>query len=82
MKKETFDRANKIAKLIEENKKAIEILEALKNVNNDEDHIILWRGHPYEFHAEKLKFEPWEIRLMIYNKKQRIKALEKELEEL
>ena len=79
MKKETLDRASKITELIEENKKAIEILESKK----DEEHIILWYKYPSSYCCtEKMEFEPWEIRLIIYNKKQRIKALEKELEEL
>ena len=81
MKKEIFDRAKEITELIEENKRAIEILESLKDDKNDEEHIILWREYSF-YHTEGVKFEPWEIRLIIYNKKQRIKALEKELEEL
>ena len=60
---------------IERHKNAIEFLE---DVLNGKDLIIYNKG----FDSGLLYFEDWEIRLMIHQKKQRIAALEKQLEEL
>ena len=74
MHRETIITANEIIKLIDDNKTAIELLEKL---TTDDCH--LFTG---DFMKAGIYFEPWEIRLIIHNKKQRIAALEKELEEL
>lgn len=81
MQKEKIDRANEIMNLIEENKRAVELLEEFSESGGTiykrmEGGIV---GYvPYS----GIDFEPWEIRLIIHNKKQRIAALEKELEAL
>lgn len=78
MKRETVDRANELIMLIENNKKAIKFLEddVYRSLG-----MILYTSNKL-FLGEYMSFEPWEVRLMIYNKKQRLQALEKELEEL
>lgn len=81
MHKEIIDKANKIIQQIEENKSAIKYLQDYNKHNG----MVLYVGveHPYMYdRKEPMHFEPWEIRLMIHNKKQRIQALEKELEQL
>ena len=74
MQREAVDRANKILKLIMEHEKAIKLL---KYFMEDGCQLFIF-GTKYD----RIEFEPWEIRLIIHNKKQRIAALERELEEL
>lgn len=82
MDRAVIDKANELTKLIDENKKAIEHLQRC-----DENRGITlyartehtWGGYSFK---EDVRFEPWEVRLMIHNKQQRIQALEKELEDL
>ena len=80
MQKEVIDKANKIMELIERNKKAVEFLKeyADSGVKFGKAKIGAWM-YPETTYID---FEPWEVRLMIHNKQQRIKALEKQLEEL
>lgn len=84
MQKEVIDKANEIIALIEGNRKAIEELQ-----NYSESGKILYTNsrefmHPLQQYKSPLAihFEAWEVRLMIHNKQQRIKALEKQLEKL
>lgn len=81
MQKELIDKANEIIRLIEKNERAVEELEKYAEsggslYNKYEPGITF-----HEFYHE-LCFEPWEIRLMIHNKKQRIKALKAQLERM
>lgn len=81
MQKELIDKANEIIGLIEKNERAVEELE--KYAENgcclcskiQQNYILqpLYR---------EIDFEPWEIRLMIHQKKQRVNALKEELERL
>lgn len=75
MQKELIDKANEIIRLIEKNERAVEELE--KYVESGKE-LFTTIG----LLAESIDFEPWEIRLMIHNKKQRIKALKAQLERL
>lgn len=81
MKKELIDKANEIIRLIEENEKAIEELskyaESGGSLYSQYELEYMLRG-PYR----ELRFEDWEIRLMIHQKKQRINALKVQLERL
>ena len=80
MQKELIDKANEIIGMIEKNERAVEELE--KYAENGKS---LWTETSsymcYKFPRE-IEFEPWEIRLMIHNKKQRIKALKAQLERM
>lgn len=80
MQKELIDKANEIIGLIEKNKRAVEELEKYAEIGKS-----LWTETnsymDYKFPRE-IEFEPWEIRLMIHNKKQRIKALKAQLERM
>lgn len=84
MQKELIDKANEVIRLIEQNERAVE---ALEKCLNREGGIYVGKA---EFDYKKrnlelpqeMNFEDWEIRLMIHNKKQRIKALKAELERL
>lgn len=82
MQRETIDKSNELLKLIESNAKAVEKLtqyaESGKTLYT-KDRFPICYGEERPF---PIPLEPWEIRLIIHNKKQRIKALEKELEEL
>ena len=83
MQKENIDKARRIIRTIDENRSAIDWLE--KHAKN---------GHRFYTDYEQFTFsdgdrgmieidlEDWEIRLIIHNKKQRIAALGRELEEL
>lgn len=83
MQKENIDEARRIIRTIDENRSAIEWLE--KHAKS---------GHIFYTYFEQFTFadgdrgmveidlEDREIRLIIHNKKQRISALERELEEL
>lgn len=85
MQKEMINKANEIIKTIEQNKKTVKCLE--KYVD---DGIKLTLEEKVESKCLPvtypeyidIHFESWEVRLMIHNKKQRIQALEKELEQL
>lgn len=82
MKRETVERANEIIKLIDNCKESINYLQKYDENNGLTLYAKAEHGyHGYEL-KEDVKFEQWEIRLMIHNKKQRIQALDKELEEL
>lgn len=81
MQKEIIDKANEIISLIEKNEEAIEILEQFSQsgvgLYDKKEY-----GYPcYPFY-KSIDFEDWEIRLMIHQKKQRIQALKKQLEQL
>ena len=82
MQIDVVEKANKIIKLIEENKKAVEFLQKYDENTGmtlyaEASHT--WGGYSFK---EDVHLEPWEVRLMIHNKQQRIQALEKQLEEL
>lgn len=81
MQKELIDKANEIIRLIEKNERAVVKLEryaesgkALYTDANNMPGILKI--------INEIDFEPWEIRLMIHNKKQRIKALKAQLERM
>ncbi len=81
MQKETIDKANEIMNLIEQNKRAIEKLEQFSQSGGT----LYYKEEPdFLFYPiyRGIDFEDWEIRLMIHQKKQRIQALEKQLEQL
>ena len=83
MQRDNIDEARRIIRTIDENRNAIDWLE--KHAKN---------GHRFYTYFEQFIFsdgdrgmvdiylEDWEVRLLIHNKKQRIAALERELEEL
>lgn len=81
MKKETIETANNILKQISEHKKAIEMLEEFVDKGG-----ALFKARQvdgtYNVAYNPIDFEDFEIRLIIQNKKQRIAALENELERL
>ena len=87
MQKELIDKANEIIGLIEKNERAVDKLEKCLN---GEDDIYVGRygvgigacNNPFIMSPSEIDFEDWEIRLMIHNKKQRIKALKAQLERL
>lgn len=84
MKEEIIDKANEIILLIKKNEKAIEVLERFSQSG-----VKLWlcenkygyfsASCPFQDGAD---FEGWEIQLMIHQKKQRLQALKKQLENL
>lgn len=84
MQKELIEKANEILRMIDEQEKAV--LEFEKCIDKDVD--IYIGKYEYDFQRMgftrpiKSLFEDWEIRLMIHNKKQRIKALKEQLERL
>lgn len=86
MQKELIDKANEIIGLIEQNERAVEELE--KCLEQGEKiyvggvEIDLKDDGTALIMPQEMNFEPWEIRLMIHNKKQRIKALKAQLERM
>lgn len=79
MQKELIDKANEIIGLIEKNERAVEELEKYAESGGTlYTHLIDYGYRP----ARPIDFEPWEIRLMIHNKKQRIEALKTQLERM
>lgn len=87
MQKELIDKANEIIGLIEKNERAVEELE--KCLNGEGGIYVGGYGvgigacnNPFIMCPSEIDFEPWEIRLMIHNKKQRIKALKAQLERM
>lgn len=83
MDRAVIDKANELTKLIEQNKIAIQELQNYENGKTLYTSCSEYSNplSMYRFPVP-ISFEPWEVRLMIHNKQQRIKALEKELEEL
>ncbi len=81
MQKELIDKANEIMSLIEQNKRAIEKLEKF---SQNGGRLYCEKRYEYAIYPcfDSIDFEDWEIRLMIHQKKQRIQALEKQLEQL
>lgn len=83
MQKELIDKANEIIGLIEKNERAVEELEKYvesgKTLYTETDSYMGLTGFVPQI---PISFEPWEIRLMIHNKKQRIKALKAQLERM
>lgn len=79
MQKEYLEKANEISRQIENHKEAISVLEEYI-----ENGVVLRTFYSYIGYElnRNIHFEPWEIRLIIHNKKQRIAALEKQLEEM
>ena len=80
MQKEKIDRANEILQTIREDEIAVGLLEEFSEKGG-----ILFKIRYKDFAGvtyDDMRFEPWEIRLIIHNKKQRIAALERELEKL
>lgn len=87
MQKELIDKANEIIRMIEKNERAVEKLEKYA----EETVKIYIGGSEIDLGGNsgialmrpiEMLFEPWEIRLMIHNKKQRIKALKAQLERM
>ncbi len=84
MQKELIDKANEVIGLIEQNERAVEELEKCLN---GEGGIYVGKAE-FDYKKSNLElpkevdFEPWEIRLMIHNKKQRIKALKAQFERM
>lgn len=82
MQKELIDKANEIIGLIEKNERAVKELEkhAESGVSAEfKDYSKIYYGCVI---GNMVDFEPWEIRLMIHNKRQRIKALKAQLERM
>lgn len=80
MQKELIDKANEIIGLIEKNERAVEELEKYAESGNT---LYTSGNNPFIYgYSQPIDFEPWEIRLMIHNKKQRIKALKAQLERM
>lgn len=83
MQIENIDKARKIIKLIDNNKRAVDWLEKYAKYGHcfytDLEQYVFANG---DLGRIEIGFEDWEIRLIIHNKKQRIVALERELEEL
>lgn len=82
MQKELIDKANEIIGLIEKNERAVEALQKFSESGVSaqiSDYSMLYHGCIV---SDRVDFEDWEIRLMIHNKKQRIKALKAQLERL
>lgn len=87
MQKELIDKANEIIGLIKKNERAVEELDKCLK---EEANIYIGGygatvgncGQLVYYTPKEMPFEPWEIRLMIHNKKQRIKALKAQLERL
>lgn len=84
MQKELIDKANEIIRLIEQNERAVEELE--KCLNGDGGIYVGKAEFDYKTSnlelPQEMDFEDWEIRLMIHNKRQRIKALKVQLERM
>lgn len=87
MQKELIDKANEVIGLIKENERAVEELEKCLT----QDAKIYGGGYGvgtdacnnlFIIYPKEIDFEPWEIRLMIHNKKQRINALRAQLERM
>ena len=82
MEREIIKEGQRIIERIDANKTAISELEKYedsgKTLYTDDTQ---YRGC-FENFPIAIFFEDWEIRLMIHNKKQRIAALEKQLEQL
>lgn len=80
MQKELIDKANEIIGLIEKNERAVEELEKYAESGSafytNTSNLFIYNP------LQPIDFESWEIRLMIHNKKQRIKALKAQLERL
>lgn len=79
MQIEQIEKANEILKKIKAQERAIELIESggtIKVEQRIESNIGMY---PF-IHDFPVEFEDWEQRLIIHNKKQRIQALEKELE--
>lgn len=86
MQKELIDKANEIIRLIEKNERAVieleKCLEQGEKIYVGGAKIELANGNAMIVMPREMDFEPWEIRLMIHNKKKRIKALKAQLERL
>ena len=83
MQREIIDKANEIVSLIEKNKRDVKELE--KDSKRGKTLYTKIGDLPYkdiDDMPKAISFEPWEIRLIIHNKKQRIAALEQQLERL
>lgn len=87
MQKELIEKANEIIGMIEKNERAVVELE--KRLTQDAKIYAGGYGvgtdacnNPFIIYPKEIDFEPWEIRLMIHNKKQRIKALKAQLERM
>lgn len=87
MQKELIEKANEIIGMIEKNERAVEELE--KCLTQDAKIYVGGYGvgvsacnNPFLVYPKEIEFEPWEILLMIHNKKQRIKALKAQLERM
>lgn len=82
MDKKVIEKANHIIVLIDKNKKAIDELskyaESGKTLYTETDRYMC----NCNMFPQSIDFEDWEIRLMIHQKKQRIAALERQLEQL
>lgn len=83
MQKELIDKANEVIRLIEQNERAVEELEKYaesgKTLYTERDAYVSCVNFVPQI---PISFEPWEIRLMIHNKRQRIKALKTQLERM
>ena len=86
MQKELIDKANEIIGLIEKNERAVIELEKClgqgDKIYSGGTEIDLTNGGIAVVMPQKMFFEPWEMRLMVHNKKQRIKALKAQLERM
>ena len=83
MQKEMLIKANEIISLIDEHEKAVQELEKYAQSGKAFCTKLGWTPYRDVDDIPKLiRFEDWEMRLMIHNKKQRISALKYQLERL
>jgi len=84
MEREIIGKANEIMKLIEENEKSVSVLQKYAESGKTlytERYLSYGLFHDDNY-PKPINLEGWEIRLMIHQKKQRIAALERQLEQL
>lgn len=84
MDKEILQKAKDIYYEIERHKESLEMLENALQGNGSICFSQPRTTYDYYLYPKTryIHFEPWEIRLMIHQKKQRIEALERQLEDL
>lgn len=86
MTKETIDKANHIMGLITQQERDIEVLSKyIEDGTILYDKVDVDYGHGYNKitnYANGVTFEDWEVRLMIHQKEQRVKALKVQLDKL
>lgn len=85
MTREQLTKANEIKALIEKHQASINALNMLIEQMAGDKGVRVYDGYNANkafCHVEIISLEPWEARLIIHNKQQRIAALEKQFAEL